>query len=302
MHVIITGGTGLIGRALASDLISDGHQVTALSRSPDRASSMPEGVRIARWDARSALGWGNLVDGADAIVNLAGATIARPWSKRYKQVIRESRLSAARAVVEAVTMATSKPHALIQASGIGYYGPRGDNEVTVDTPAGEDFLGQFAVAWEASTAAVEELGVRRAIIRSGAVLSTAGGALPLQALPFRLLLGGSLGSGKQWLPWIHIDDQVRAIRFLIENDAASGPFNLVAPETITNADFSRVLGRVLKRPSWIPVPAFALRTLLGEMSIVMLEGQRATPKRLQNLGFTFHFPKAEDALRDLLAK
>jgi uncharacterized protein (TIGR01777 family) len=203
-------------------------------------------------------------------------------------------------VVEAVEQASAKPRVLIQSSGIGYYGPCGDEEITESSPPGQDFLGQFAVEWEASTAPVQALGVRRAIIRSGAVLSTAGGVLPLTALPFRFFLGGPMGNGSQWLPWIHIADEVRAIRFLIENEAGSGPFNLVAPGILTNANFSQVLGRVMRRPALMRVPAFALRLLLGEMSAVLLKGQRATPRRLQELGFTFRFPEAEAALRDLL--
>jgi uncharacterized protein (TIGR01777 family) len=183
---------------------------------------------------------------------------------------------------------------------VGYYGPRGDKKITEETPPGTDFLGQLAVEWEASTAAVEALGVRRAIIRSGAVLSTEGGAFPPMLVQFRLFAGGPLGSGRQWLPWIHLADEVRAIRFLIENESAEGAFNLMAPTPLTNADFGRMLGRVMGRPSYVPIPAFALRLVLGEMSTVILNGQRAIPCRLLDLGFTFRFPDAEAAVQDLL--
>jgi uncharacterized protein (TIGR01777 family) len=301
MRVIVTGGTGLIGRALSIDLIEDGHEVVVLSRRPERATRLPAEVRVARWDARTAKGWAPLADGASAIVNLAGATIARLWTVQHKRRIRESRLNAGRAVVQAIERATVKPRVLIQASGVGYYGPRGDEEITEEATPGEDFLGQLAVEWEACTAPVETMGVRRATIRSGAVLSTEGGALPPMLLQFRLFAGGPLGDGGQWLPWIHMSDQVRAIRFLIETEAAHGPFNLVAPDSLTNAGFGRVLGRVMRRPSFMPVPAFALRLLAGEMSTVLLDGQRAVPRRLLDLGFTFRFPDAEAALTDLLS-
>ena len=307
MRIIITGGTGLIGRALAADLAGDNHEVIVLSRTPERATGLPTGVRAERWEARTAEGWGALADGADAIVNLAGESIAgkgfirgRRWTAERKRRIRESRLNAGRAVVQAVELARVKPRVVIQASGSGYYGPCGDEEITEEASAGQGFMGRTAVEWEASTAAVESLGVRRAIIRSGPVLSTKGGAFPLMLLPFRFFVGGPLGSGRQWFPWIHIADEARAIRFLIENDAASGPFNLTAPNPLTNAEFSRVVGRVLRRPAFVPVPAFALRLALGEMSIVLLEGQRAMPRRLLDLGFPFRFLEAEAAFRDLL--
>lgn len=306
MRIIITGGTGLIGRALAADLTGDNHEVIVLSRAPERAASLPTGVRAERWDARTAEGWGALADGADAIVNLAGESIAGAgfipsrWTTERKRRIRDSRLNAGRAVVQAVESASVKPRVVVQASGVGYYGPRGDEELTEEASPGQDFLARTAIEWEASTAPVESLGVRRAIIRSGTVFSTKGGALPRLLLPFRLFVGGPFGTGRQWFHWIHIADEVRAICFLIENEAASGPFNLVAPDLLTNAEFSRVLGRVMRRPALMRVPAFALRLLLGEMSIVLLEGQRAVPRRLQDLGFTFRFPEAEAALRDLL--
>jgi uncharacterized protein (TIGR01777 family) len=204
-------------------------------------------------------------------------------------------------VVEAVEAAQEKPRVIIQASGVGYYGNTGDQEVTENAPPGTDFLASLAANdWEPSTSAVEEMGVRRAIARSGAVLDEKEGALPRLLLPHRLFVGGPMGSGKQWLPWIHLQDEARAIRFLIENEAASGPFNLVAPTPITNAEFGKAMGRVLGRPSLIPVPGFAMKTAFGDVSNVVLEGQRAVPQRLSEMGFTFRFPEAEGALEDLL--
>lgn len=299
-RVIITGGTGLIGRALSASLISDGYQVIVLSRHPEDNPTLPKGIQVTGWDARTASGWGHLADGADAVVNLAGAPLDRWWTPRYKRVIRESRVNAGQAVVAAVEQAASKPGVVIQASGIGRYGPRGDEIVTEETGPGSGFLGQTALAWEASTAPVEDLGVRRAIIRSGVVLSTGGGALPLMMLPFRFFLGGALGSGDQWLPWIHMEDAVRAIRFLIDNPAAQGPFNVTAPNPVTNAEFSRRLADAMDRPAFFRVPAFAVRLVLGEMSTVVLHGQRAVPEKLLELGFRFRFPELKEALNDLI--
>lgn len=300
MRVVITGGTGLIGRALSASLAADGHEVIVPSRSPQRALAFPDGVRVVRWDARTAQGWGELVDGADAIVNLAGQNIFGRWTAEYKRRIRESRLEAGQAVVEAVEQAKTKPKVVVQASGVGYYGPRGDEIVTEDASAGEGYLGRTAVAWEGSTAPVEGLGVQRAIARIGIVLSTKGGALPKMLLPFRLFVGGRLGDGSQWFPWIHIADAVRALRFLMENDRAQGPFNLAAPNPLTNAQFTRALGRVLGRPSFLRVPSFAVRLVFGEMSTLVLDGQRAVPRHLEELGFDFRFPQIEAALEDLL--
>jgi len=193
------------------------------------------------------------------------------------------------------------PKVVIQASGVGYYRPRGDEKISEDTPPGSNYLAKVAIGWEASTTPVEELGVRRAIVRTGVVLSTEGGALTRMLLPFRLFFGGRMGNGRQQFPWIHIADEVAAIRFLIENETASGPFNLTAPVPLTNAEFSRLLGKQLKRPAITPIPQFALRLLFGEMATVLLDGQMAIPRCLLQLGFTFQFREAGSALIDLLA-
>jgi uncharacterized protein (TIGR01777 family) len=242
-----------------------------------------------------------MADGADAIVNLAGESIAAGrWSETRKQRIRDSRLNAGQSVVVAVGEAQNKPQVVIQSSAVGYYGPRGDEEITEDAQPADDFLARVAIEWEQSTAPLEEMGVRRPIIRTGVVLSQDGGALPRLLLPFRFYAGGPMGGGHQYLPWIHIADEVAAIRFLLENDKATGPFNLAAPHPLTNAEFSRVLGDVLGKPARIPAPSFAMRLAFGEMSTVLLDGQRAIPRRLMDLGFDFRFPDVEVALRDLL--
>jgi uncharacterized protein (TIGR01777 family) len=307
MRVIITGGSGLIGRALTHNLASDGHEVVILSRRPEQVSGLPAGARAVAWDTRTADGWGSLADGADAIVNLAGANLAGErffpsrWTAERKRLLRDSRVHAGQAIVQAVEQVGQKPGVVVQASGIGYYGPHGDEIVSEDTPAGSGFLARFAAEdWEPSTAPVEALGVRRAIARSAGVLDPNEGALWRLLLPFRLFVGGPMGSGKQWFPWIHLQDEARALRFLIDHPQASGAFNLTAPYPLTNAGFAKVLGQVLGRPSWLPVPGLALKLAFGEVSGVLLEGQRAVPQRLLDLGFEFRFPNAEAALRDLL--
>ena len=303
MRILVAGGSGLIGRALVAELVSHGYEAVVLSRRPRDAASpgLPDGVRVAGWDGRTADGWGGLADGARAIVNLAGAGLAEGrWTPERKQIILQSRLDAGRAVVEAVQQATHRPPVVIQASGVGYYGPCGDGEVTEDAPAGSDFLARVCVEWERSTASLSELGVRQVVARSGLVLSRQGGSFPRLMAPFKMCVGGPLGSGRQALPWIHMADEVAAIRFVIETEAASGAYNLAAPTPVTSRVFARRLGRAMGRPALLPAPAFALRLLFGEMAAVLLEGQRATPHRLLEAGFQFRFPTLDDALQDLL--
>ena len=308
MRVIITGGTGLIGRALAESLAADGHEVVLLSRSPGNVVGLPDGVQAVYWDTRSLAGWGDLVDGAGAVINLAGASVAGKglldvrWTPARRRAILQSRVLTGQAVVEAIRAAKQRPPVLIQSSAVGYYGTQtGDQRLDESAAAANDFLAQVCADWESSTAAVKRLGVRRAVIRTGVVMSTQGGALPRQMLPFRLFAGGPLGSGQQWFPWIHIVDEVRAIRFLIDKEEAEGVFNLSAPEPVTNADFSDALGRAMGRPSWLPVPSFAFNLAFGEAAAVLLEGQRAVPAHLLELGFEFEFTDPEVALHDLLA-
>src|SRR6185295_10369130 len=260
MRVVITGGTGLIGSALARDLGAAGHDAVILTRDAARTGPLPPGVRAVQWDGRTAAGWTSLLDGDSAIVHLAGESIAGGrWTTARKRRIRDSRVESGKAVLAAIRQAAEKPRVLLQGSAVGIYGPCGDEVATESHPPGKDFLAQVCVEWEGSTAEVEPLGVRRVLLRTGIVLSDAGGALPRMALPFRLMAGGPLGSGRQWFPWIHLADEVGAIRFLLERDDARGPFNLTAPQPLTNRDFSRLLGRALHRPSLAPAPGFALR-------------------------------------------
>jgi uncharacterized protein (TIGR01777 family) len=309
MRIIITGGTGLIGRHLAGSLAADGHEVIVLSRNPERAQGLPAGVRLEKWDGRTAAGWGHLADGAGAIVNLAGENLAgnnppfdMRWTPERKRRILESRLNAGRAVVEAIQAAATKPLVLVQSSAVGYYGPRGDEDITEQASAGSGFQADVCVQWERSTDSVEALGVRRVLIRTAPVLSPEGVLMRMMLLPVKLFVGGPIGGGQQWFPWIHLADEVAAIRFLIDQQEASGPFNLCAPGIVRNRDFYRTAGKVLGRPSFFPTPGFLLKLALGEVSELVLAGQRQIPARLQQMGFSFRFPELEGALRDLLRK
>lgn len=302
MKIIISGGTGLIGRALAQSLLQDGHDVVALTRGVDPLKGLPAGIQTAKWDGCTADGWGHLADGADVIVNLAGANLAGGrWSERRKRVILESRTHAGAAVVAALQQATTKPRLLIQASAVGHYGPSDAQFLGEGALPGSDFLSQVCRAWEASTRPVERLGVRRVVVRLGVVFDSTGGALPRMLLPFKLFAGGPLGSGRQWLSWVHIEDQARALRFLMEAPDAQGIYNISA-NPLSNRQFAQAVGKVMRRPAFLPVPAFAIRLLLGEMSTVVLDGQHVSAKRLTDLGFEFQFPEAEMALRDLLSR
>jgi len=305
MRVIITGGSGLIGSALARQLGAAGYDVVVLSRDRAKVGPLPAGVRAAGWDGLSAKGWVDLLDEETSIVHLAGESIAGGrWTDERKRRIRESRVATGAAVMEAVRQAARKPRALLQGSAVGYYGPRGDEEILEGQPPGRGFLADVCTEWEASTAEAESLGVRRVVLRTGVVLAREGGALPRMALPFRLMAGAPLGNGCQWLPWIHMADEVGTLRFLLEHDDAHGPFNLVAPNPVTNRELGDVLAGVLRRPSplqalglGVPEPVF--RVLLGEMADVVLHSQRVLPSRLLQLGYLYRFPDVNFALRDL---
>jgi len=302
MRVAITGGTGLIGRALAGELAAARHEVVVLSRTPGAVEGLPAGVSARGWDTVDVDDLVPVLESVDAVVHLAGENIgARRWTQGQKNRIRESRVRSTEALAEAFAACSNRPGVLVQGSAVGYYGPHGDEAIAETTPPGSDFLSEVCRDWEAASASVETLGVRRVIARTGVVFAADGGALPRILLPFRLFAGGPVGSGRQVLSWIHLQDQVRAMIYLVEDEGAEGAFNLTAPGAVSNRELARVIARVLKRPGFLPAPAIALRLLLGEMATLVLDGQRAVPARLLERGYEFRFPDIEPALRDLLS-
>lgn len=300
MKVLIAGGTGFIGTALTRSLLADGHQVFVLTRKAQPAG-LAKGAQAVQWNGYDSEGWLDVFAGMDAVVNLAGENVGKfPWNAAQKKRISASRIQAGRALVQAFQKAGTKPAVLVQSSGVGFYGPCGSELLDESAPGGHDFMAGVAREWEASTAAVEQIpGVRRAVIRTALVLDRAQGVLPLMALPVRLFAGGPLGNGRQGVSWIHIDDEVRAIRFLLENERAQGVFNLSAPNPLSNAEFIRALAKSLHRPYWLAAPAFALRFALGDMSTLLLDGQFVLPKRLLELGFTFQYAGVDGAFSAL---
>jgi uncharacterized protein (TIGR01777 family) len=300
MKYILTGGGGLIGKALAFHLCETGHACIILSRNPQKLSQVPDGIQLVKWDGRTPEGWSNLVEGTDVIVNLAGESLSTGrWSPEQKRAILYSRINAGAAVTEAIRQARHKPQAVIQISGAGAYGTSLDQLFSESDPYGSGFLPDVTQAWEGSTQPVEALGIRRVILRSGVVLSQHRGAFSRLTLPFKFFAGGPLGSGRQWLSWVHLADVVQAIRFASEEPRMKGIFNLSA-EPVTNRQFATQLGKMMHRPSSLPLPGFILRVLLGEMSTIILDGQRISSKRLQQQGFAFQYPEIVSALKDLL--
>jgi len=298
--IVITGGSGLIGRALAAELVQAGAEVVIVSRSPEKLATA-RGVSGVRWSPPRAGDLLSALSGASAVVHLAGENLASGrWSDARKIRFRNSRVATGQMLADALSEVEPRPATFIQASAVGFYGPRAEGDIRESEPPGDDYLARLCVDWEAATAPVEALGVRRAVIRTGVVLAADEGALPKMVMPFKMFAGGPMGSGDQWVPWIHLADEVGAIRFLLEREDLSGAFNLTAPEPVTNRRMAKMLGKVLRRPSLIPAPSFALRAALGEMSSVVLEGQRAVPARLEEAGYEFQFPGLEAALRDVL--
>ncbi|MBV7553617.1 UNVERIFIED_ORG: uncharacterized protein (TIGR01777 family) [Pseudomonas putida] len=299
MHILLTGGTGLIGRQLCRHWSGQGHRLTVWSRKPEKvAKTCGDQVRgIARLED---LGQ----EPVDAIVNLAGAPIAdRPWTHKRKALLWSSRITLTETLLAWLERREQKPRVLISGSAVGWYGDGGERELTEDSgPVSEDFASQLCIAWEETAQRAEALGIRVILIRTGLVLSAEGGFLSRLLLPFKLGLGGPIGNGRQWMPWIHIDDQIALIDFLLHRNEASGPYNACAPKPVRNREFAKTLGSVLHRPAFMPMPAFALKVGLGELSLLLLGGQRATPVRLLQAGFTFQFTDLRAALDDLSAR
>lgn len=304
-RIIVTGATGFIGKALCFRLLEEKYDVVALSRSKEKGEKIfGSDVTVVEWDAKSSEGWLEHANGAYAVVNLAGENIGSGrWTAKKKQAILQSRLDAGRAVVEAAKSVEKKPGIIIQASAIGYYGLRGDEIIDESSSPGEGFLAEVVKKWELSTQEVESQNIRRVIIRSGVVLGKEGGAFFRLVKPFRLFVGGHLGSGKQWFSWIHLEDEVNAILFLIQRVDLKGIFNLTAPHQLIQKDFARLTGKIMKRPSWLPVPGFVLRLFFGEMAKEMLlSGQRVSPRRLLEGSYRFFYPQVELAIKEILGE
>ena len=298
MKVAVTGATGTIGRALVAALHERGDEVAVLSRNPDKATeALGAGVDAYAWpDPESEPAPAEAFADADAVVHLAGEPVDQRWNDEAKRKIRESRELGTRNLVEGMKTAGPRLRTLVSASASGYYGPRGDERVTEDAPAGDDFLADVVVRWEREAAKAEEDGLRVAMMRTGIVLSEEGGALGRMLTPFKLGVGGPIAGGKQYMPWIHSDDVVGAYLFALDNEEASGPINVAAPEPVTNNEFSKALGKTLKRPAVAPVPALAIKTLYGEMAMIVTGGVRMVPARLQDLGYEFRRPDLQGAL------
>lgn len=300
---VVTGATGLIGRAVVAELGRRGDEVVALVRDPARAEPLlGPGVRLAAWPDPSTPPAGAALSAADGVINLLGEPIAQRWSNDVKARIRDSRVLGTRSLVAAIDAAEPRPPVLVSQSATGYYGPRGDEELTEDAAPGSDFLAGVVRDWETAAMSASELGLRVAVTRTGVVVSRSGGALAKMLPPFRAGIGGPVAGGRQYLPWIHLADVVGAILYCLDTDAVSGPVNVTAPRPVTNAEFSRSLGRVLHRPAVAPVPAVALKLLYGEMAIIVLTGQRAVPHRLLEQGYGFRHPELEPALADVLGR
>ncbi len=305
MKVIIAGGSGLLGRALTDTLVASGHHVVVLSRDAAGASPLVNARRV-QWTPDGTAGeWAAEIEGASAVVNLAGAGLAdERWSDERKDELRSSRVLPTRSLVAAIRLARERPAVFLQASGVGFYGTEaGDREMDESFPPGDDFLGQLCVAWEAEAHPVTALGCRLVLCRSGVVLTPEGGILGRLRLPFRLFVGGPVASGTQYLSWIHLDDWLALVTWALNTPAVSGAVNASSPMPVTNAEFSEAFARALKRPSWFRVPAFALRMVYGEMAGAMLiRGQRAIPKRTQELGFRFEYRTLAEAMQAVVAR
>lgn len=296
MKVVIAGGTGLIGSAIAKRLTGEGHSVTILSRRPQPGGA----AHVVLWDATSGGPWQEFLEGADAVINLTGESVGSRWTKAKKDRIVRSRVDATNAIVIAISRAEAKPKVLVNASAVGYYGNVEEVEVTENTSPGKDFLAQTSLLWEAAAMKAQAVGIRVAIMRTGFVIGQKAAAFKRMQLPFKLFAGGPFGSGMQWFPWIHIDDAAAGYVFAAQNENLSGPANLSAPSPVRVKQLAAELGEALHRPSFMPAPAFALKLILGEMSDLLLKGQQAIPAKLLDLGFSFRFPTLPEALKNVV--
>ena len=298
MKIAVTGATGLIGAALGERLRQEGNDVLVISRRKNLSSPFP----VVHWNPERGELDTRSLEGVDAVVHLAGETIAERWTPEKKERIRTSRVAGTRFLVDGLKRLSKRPSVLIGSSAVGFYGNRGDEELDEGSPPGTGFLPEICQAWEAEVARASELGMRAVRLRTGIVLSTKGGALAKMLLPFKLGLGGPVGSGSQWMSWIHIDDVVGGYHFALHHADLSGAANLTAPQPVRNADFTRALGRALGRPAFLPAPGFALKLIFGEMAQdLLLDGQKVLPRRLESAGYKFQHTGIDDALADAVS-
>lgn len=300
MRILITGATGLIGGSVARSLAADGHELIALTRRPEKASAASIS-RFLQWDPQKGPPNPSVWEGIEAVIHLAGEPIdAKRWTKDQKRQIRDSRVIGTQNLVAGLTQASTRPKILIAGSAVGYYGDRGDEVLKEDSPAGQGFMSEICRAWEQAALEAQRAGVRVVTVRTGVVLSPEGGALKRMTPPFQFGVGGELGSGKQWFPWIHLDDIVGLFRHALESAQLKGPLNGSAPGVVRNREFTQTLAAVMHRPAIFSVPEFALRILFGEMVEAILASQRVTPELALRTGYKFRFPNLKDALQDLL--
>ena len=298
MKIAVTGATGLIGAALCERLRQEGNDVLVITRRENSSSPFP----VVHWNPERGELDTRSLEGVDAVVHLAGETIAERWTREKKERIRTSRVAGTRFLVDGLKRLSKRPSVLIGSSAVGFYGNRGDEELDEGSPPGTGFLPEICQAWEAEVARASELGMRAVRLRTGIVLSTKGGALAKMLLPFKLGLGGPVGSGSQWMSWIHIDDVVGGYHFALHHSDLSGAANLTAPQPVRNADFTRALGRALGRPAFLPAPGFALKLIFGQMAQdLLLDGQKVLPRRLESAGYKFHHTGIDDALADAVS-
>ena len=301
MRIFLTGATGLIGRRLVADRLSRGDTLTVVSRDAGRAQTLGAGIDVVEADLTRSGDWQKRVDGCDAVIHLAGAGVGdRRWNTAYRKLLVDSRVESTRRIVDAINDADLRPSVLLNASAVGYYGACGDTPLDESAPAGDDFLARLTVQWEAQAARAGRGSTRVIMLRIAVVLDPRGAALGKMLPVFRLGLGGPLGSGRQYFPWIHWRDVIGLIGFALDNESVSGPLNVVAPDAVTNRVFTKTLGRVLHRPAVLPVPAIILRLAIGEMGRYVVASQRVVAERALRAGYTFAFDRLQPALEDLL--
>jgi hypothetical protein len=302
MKILITGGTGFVGRQISSRLIRDRHECTVLTRRPKKSDKAPTGISFLQGDPTEKGPWQEEIQKHDAVINLAGASIFKRWTPEHKKAILESRVKTTQNIVEGIPSDAEKSFTLFSASAVGYYGFCGDEKLDESSPPGDDFLARVTQDWEKEALKAEKKGARVVITRFGIVLGEKGGALGQMIPLFKNFIGGPIGNGKQWFSWIHMKDLCESFIFLINHPGISGPVNVCSPHPVRNKELAKSLGKVLKRPSFVPAPGFLVKLVLGEFGTVVLKGQRVIPEKLVTQDFKFQYPDVEKALEDILKK